>query len=165
MRARPRLPLPLFVSLPSLPLLALLALGCGAASSPKSAEPPPANGGADEAADPMTEIDRGEWKITELFGPPAGARSDSSTQVSPTAAPAASASPEAPKQAPGQPMSGGEVSGGDACSIACTALASMERAARHVCEMSGPDEPRCTSARDRVRNANDRVAAHCTCGI
>ena len=162
MRARPRLPLTLFVSSA---LFALSALGCGAASSPKSAEPPPVSGGADEAADPLTELDRGEWKITELFGPPAGVRQDSNGQDSPMGVPAGSAAPAAPTQAPGQPMSGGEAKGGDACSIACTALASMERAARHVCEMSGPDEPRCTSARDRVRNANDRVAAHCTCGI
>ncbi len=121
--------------------------------------------GGDAAVDAQTELDRGEWKITELFGPPAGVRPDAE-------AAAASASPTVPAAPtvtnatpPGQPMSGGESPPADACSIACSALASMERAARHVCEMSGPDEPRCTSARDRVRNANDRVAAHCTCGI
>ena len=145
---------------------AFVLAGCGGAAATKAAEPvPSAAGAADEVDSAQSELDRGEWRITELFGPPPGVRSDASPPTD-SGTPAASASPVAPNSAPAPTeLSGGESKPGDACAVACSALQSMDRAARHICEMSGPDEPRCSSARDRVKNANDRVAAHCTCGI
>ena len=49
----------------------------------------------------------------------------------------------------------------DPCSTACTALASMERAATHLCGLAGAADNRCTSARERVKNATARVQAAC----
>ncbi len=170
MRARPTHPLPLQPSLLSCAILlagGLVLAGCGAASPAKADAPPPADSSVDSAQSAQSDLDKGEWRITELFGPPGGRAHGEEPAAAATAAPT---SP--PQPAVGQTTTkAAELSGGDAnkpadaCTIACSALASMERAARHLCEMSGPDEDRCTSARERVRNANDRVAAHCTCGL
>jgi hypothetical protein len=75
---------------------------------------------------------------------------------------------------PAQPQKGGapkQEDGGDerdaasACDIACRALASMDRAAQHLCELSGDGDARCQSARDRVDRARQRVVAECSaCG-
>jgi hypothetical protein len=155
----------------ALAVVALPVAGCGAgAPAAKGADAPPPDPEAD-----IAELDRGEWRITELFGPPGGAPPPDAS-----AAPAASAAPVAqgggqplgqptPQDAameakPGAPQKGGESAPAqDPCGIACNALASMGRAARHLCEMAGPDEPRCTSARERVKNATERVSAHCAC--
>ncbi len=146
----------------------LVLPGCGAAAASKADVPPPsATSVPNDVESAQSELDRGEWRITELFGPPGGGPSPVRPADEPaSASPTASAAP-APAQAPKV----AELSGGDgqkpedACTVACSALASMGRAARHMCEMAGPDEPRCTSARERVQNATDRVAAHCTCGL
>jgi hypothetical protein len=52
---------------------------------------------------------------------------------------------------------------GSNCTAACRALASMDRAAGHLCELAlGGDEiRRCEDAKDRVRAARDRVRAAC----
>lgn len=167
MRARPLTFLRLELSL-LLASAALSLVGCGGAA-------PAAKGGVDAPAPPpaedtgesaQNELDKGEWRITELFGPPGGA---APAVGGATAAPAASASPVTPQHPEAQTktttVSTDAEKPADACGIACSALASMERAARHLCELSGPDEPRCQSARERVKNANDRVASHCTCGL
>lgn len=53
----------------------------------------------------------------------------------------------------------------DPCVTACTALASMERAADHLCGLAGAGDDRCQRARDRVKSASVRVFAACpTCG-
>ena len=49
----------------------------------------------------------------------------------------------------------------DRCSTACAALASMERAAQHLCDLAGASDGRCANARDRVKNAASRVQAAC----
>jgi hypothetical protein len=49
----------------------------------------------------------------------------------------------------------------DSCSTACGALASMERAAEHLCGMTSAVDGRCTSARARVKSASARVRAAC----
>ncbi|MFO0590690.1 MAG: hypothetical protein U0441_24315 [Polyangiaceae bacterium] len=142
-----------------------LVVGCGS-SMPKSDAAPPPSLGEDTGEDAQNELDRGEWRITELFGPPGGAAPEAQATASPSASsapvtPAPNGGPvstDAAKQADGEKPA-------DACGVACSALASMERAARHLCELAGPAEPRCQSARERVRNANDRVATHCTCGL
>lgn len=45
------------------------------------------------------------------------------------------------------------------CAAACRALASMERAAEHLCALESGTE--CGHARDRVEAARERVRAHC----
>jgi hypothetical protein len=49
----------------------------------------------------------------------------------------------------------------DPCLVACSALASMERAADHLCGLAGPADARCTGARVRVQSATARVHAAC----
>jgi hypothetical protein len=60
---------------------------------------------------------------------------------------------------PGQPGAT-PLSEGDACTIACQALASMQRAASHLCELAGEGE-RCDAAKARVQTASDRVQQAC----
>jgi hypothetical protein len=45
------------------------------------------------------------------------------------------------------------------CMSACRALASMERAAKSLCDLGGADE--CSQARARVEAARDRVRSSC----
>jgi len=45
------------------------------------------------------------------------------------------------------------------CQVACKALASLERAANHLCAVSEPDE--CTDARARVDRARRVVSQQC----
>lgn len=47
------------------------------------------------------------------------------------------------------------------CAIACRALASMERAVEHLCELAGPEDARCENARARARSAAERVHGGC----
>jgi hypothetical protein len=53
------------------------------------------------------------------------------------------------------------LSQGDACSTACSALASMERATLHLCGLAGESDRRCGEARSRVEAATTRVRASC----
>lgn len=57
-----------------------------------------------------------------------------------------------------------QTSAGD-CATACRALGSMDRAARHLCDLAGNDDEldRCEEAKRKVLRARDRVRA--TCGI
>jgi hypothetical protein len=54
-----------------------------------------------------------------------------------------------------------ELGAGGTCDVACRALASMQRAAEHLCELSGEDDERCSGARTRVRSATERVREAC----
>jgi hypothetical protein len=49
----------------------------------------------------------------------------------------------------------------DPCATACSALASMERATKHLCELTGDGDARCDNARSRVSGATERVSASC----
>lgn len=48
------------------------------------------------------------------------------------------------------------------CETACRALASMNRAAMHICALAGDESDSCTNARERVRNATERVRQSCS---
>ncbi len=48
------------------------------------------------------------------------------------------------------------------CETACRALASMDRAATHICSLAGDDNDRCMNARERVRSATERVRQSCS---
>jgi len=50
---------------------------------------------------------------------------------------------------------------GGACHTACRALASMERSATHLCELTGDGDPRCGDARSRLSAASAKVKASC----
>ena len=79
----------------------------------------------------------------------------------------ATASPTTPPpmkagQASGSYRAGDDGLGGaDLCVTACSALSSMERAARHLCDLTGDGDARCDSARSRVSGATERVTASC----
>jgi hypothetical protein len=54
-----------------------------------------------------------------------------------------------------------QLSQGDACSTACSALSSMERATLHLCGLAGESDRRCEEAKARVQIATSRVRASC----
>ena len=77
-------------------------------------------------------------------------------------------SPPAPKSAGQSSMPGvfragddGMGGGADACATACSALSSMERAAKHLCDLTGDGDARCDNARSRVSGATERVMSSC----
>lgn len=83
--------------------------------------------------------------------------------------PAATAAPTAPPsmksgatmgQGPYQASDDG-LGGADACLTACSALSSMGRAAKHLCDLTGDGDERCSSARARVSGATERVISSC----
>lgn len=77
-------------------------------------------------------------------------------------------SPNAPRKATdleaqqkGVTASAGDVATADPCATACSALSSMERAAKHLCDLTGDGDARCDNARSRVSGATERVSASC----
>ena len=77
------------------------------------------------------------------------------------------ATPSAPRKA-GEPeaqkgvgASAGGVATADPCATVCAALSSMERATKHLCDLTGDGDARCDSARARVSGATERVTASC----
>lgn len=158
-----------------LPFVALSA-GCGGgaaeaksgADAPTDAAPAGEEAPLTDADSALFELNRAEDQIHSLLGP----------APPPPAEPAASAAPAALPE-PGAPdtpttTTQSEATGSkrpeksaeplsDACAIACRALASMGRAASHLCGLSGEGDPTCLNARERVRNATDRVSAQCAC--
>lgn len=48
------------------------------------------------------------------------------------------------------------------CETACRALASMNRAASHICYLAGEDSDSCSNARERLRSATERVRQSCS---
>lgn len=119
----------------------------------------------------LAELDRAENEIS-LHVP--GQRQDvGMAQPSARAAPGEMESPPAPAPAPAPAAPPSEAEPGaaqappvaletsDPCFTACRALASMERAASHLCGLTGEEDPRCDGAKVRVRNATERVRAGC----
>ncbi|MEO6420409.1 MAG: hypothetical protein ABIP39_13415, partial [Polyangiaceae bacterium] len=47
------------------------------------------------------------------------------------------------------------------CAAACRALASMERATGHLCDLTSQADSSCEDARSKVRTARDRVRSTC----
>ena len=124
----------------------------------------------------QAQLDRAEAELSSLLGgpqqfasPPSSPASAAQPGTAPPPPPAAPAeSPIARKEA--APMGGAvgdratQVSG-NPCVTACRALASMTRAAEHLCGLAGEDDGRCSGARSRVKNATDRVQSQCpACG-
>jgi len=160
--------------------LAVLALaGCGGAATPEPASPAAAGRAAEVASAPpaspddaAVDLDRAEAELLAALGQP-----QQSYAQAPGASPqAGAAQPAQPAPAPAPPPTSAtpsvdgdspksaqraETSSASPCTTACRALASMERAAEHLCDLSGSDDTRCDSARARVKSATERVYAQC----
>ncbi|MBK8257650.1 MAG: hypothetical protein IPK82_33890 [Polyangiaceae bacterium] len=165
----------------------LIAGGCGGGMQSKSAEPPQdAQPAFTDANSALAEMDRAEAQLAGIFGGIGAGSADSADRIpNGMVAPAASAAPTAAPTTPPQPQTeptgtgataaqpvprepakeATQLSGGaaDPCFSACRALASMERAANHLCGLAGESDSMCTNARDRVKNASARVSASCSC--
>jgi hypothetical protein len=166
-------------------LASIAATGCGgAAPQAKAAEP--AAGLVEDLSTPegaAAAVDHAERAIDQLLGPPqrtVAAQQGAFAQAPQPAEAAPSPPPPPPPATHSVAPSGREVpSPGraeekadepargvalDACSTACSALASMERAADHLCRLAGSADERCSSARSRAKSASARVHAACpTC--
>jgi hypothetical protein len=137
----------LHVALATAAVLALEACGGGAqltSAPPASPEPPPAQ--------------------AQGSSPAAGAASPAPPYPAPSATgatPANAAAREADRELESAQREL-DVAAGD-CRTACRALASMDRAAGHLCALAeGPDDrARCEEAKVKLRAARDKVRATC----
>jgi hypothetical protein len=155
-------------------------------ASPKLATDDAIPGSPDAA---LAAVDRAEAEIGRLLGGPAGrAAAAPAASAAPVAqAPMVQTESAAPAQPPPPPSPQAGVTSArpsapspaksaatrreeradapaarlDSCSTACTALASMERAADHLCGLAGDEDARCQGARTRVKDAGARVHAAC----
>ncbi|WP_437932110.1 hypothetical protein WMF37_23610 [Sorangium sp. So ce291] len=139
------------------------------------------------AEDALAELERAEGELDRVLGAPAGGSEDRSAAQSaqpgdrspaapspaappPATSPAPPAPPAATGSAPRPTTAGREHPSKKAeaeqvsaapCETACRALASMSRAAQHLCGLAGDADQRCDAARTRVKSATDRVEAQC----
>jgi hypothetical protein len=136
--------------------LALGALaGCGGATP----SPMPGSMGAPPPGDVdalSRDLESQERELAQsLGGPPPPSANTAPGGAVPDTDNASTATP------PAQPAA--EASGSP-CATACRALASMRRSADRICEITGPGAERCGWAREKVRDAEARVArAACAC--
>jgi hypothetical protein len=146
-----------FVSL-ALGAVFVLAVGCGGAAPSAAAPGVGAPLNVDAAA---AQLDQAERDIRLAMGEPPGAAALKSAGGAEQPAPPPP--PAAPRAAEVQTDSrtvGGKT--GDPCQSACPALSSMRRAATQLCALTGGEsDPRCQSANDRVKHAEEQVRAHC----
>jgi hypothetical protein len=158
---------------PLAPLAALLLTACAS-----SAAKTPAASSADAAP---SSADRPEAALNDLEGQIAAlgaaeAQLDRAIRRPPADSVGKDSKKEEQERAPtpGTPMKSGQagaqkayragaddLAGADPCVTACSALSSMERAARHLCDLTGDGDARCGSARERVAGATERVTASC----
>ncbi len=75
--------------------------------------------------------------------------------------PRSAARPAKPAAQKGVGASADSAAPADPCAMACSALSSMERATKHLCDLTGDGDARCDSARSRVSGATARVTASC----
>jgi hypothetical protein len=144
-------------------LLALSLTMCGGAAVQRAPEAPassapapadaPAGAGAYPTATPATP---------QPSQPPAGAPP---ATMAPPAENAAGSGRDAARSEFARAQSDLEAASTD-CVAACRALASMERAAQHLCDLAGDpdDQNRCNDARRKVVAARERIRSACgTC--
>ncbi|WP_437339091.1 hypothetical protein [Sorangium sp. So ce394] len=169
---------------------AVALAGCGGASvahAPAAPEPagtaasaaPREEGSIETADDALAALERAEGELDQALGVPAAHEEDRAAAQAAPPPPAAAPSPPraAPAEAPGSAApstratttAGGHPSkkaeaapvSAAPCETACRALASMSRAAQHLCGLAGDADARCDAARTRVKSATDRVEARC----
>jgi hypothetical protein len=176
--ARPATPRPWSLTIASAALAGSLATasGCGG-SAPRAAATSYAPGarGLDEA---LADLDAAEAQILAQLGPPSAASGPAqpggvpARQAAPAAppppppagageAPAAAPLPAAPAPADDETAQAEARDAGGGCALACRALASMRRAAEHVCRAAGAGDARCDRALQRVDGADRRVREAC----
>ena len=164
---------------------ALTAAGCGGAVSGGGQEPAMSSDRAAMVAPPSTvdealaQLDTAELDVNRSLGYP-GASAPQQYAQPPGGAPQAGAAQTAPSPppppalpAPAEAKRAEVQSSGDAaetaasapppdpCTTACRALASMGRAADHLCGLAGAEDPRCDNARQRLSAAQSRVRQSC----
>ena len=166
---------------PLAPLAALLLAAC--AASPAQAPPASAMAMADApsiAAEPspgdlegqIAALGAAEARLDRSLGrPPGGAVTGAAAKDLKKEEQERATPPSAPRRAPfegeqkASPLGKNDLAGADPCATACSALSSMERAAKHLCDLTGDSDARCDSARSRVAGATERVGASCpACG-
>lgn len=146
-------------------LLVMALAGCGGAAgrgaqSPESAAPREPQGGIPVSATPTTKDER--FKAQPGAPPPPAAQG--------AAAPSSEAAPEEERGSVAEArrrweMAARELDGASrSCAEACRALASLERATTHLCEVAATagQPTRCTDAQARLRVARDKVRSSCT---
>jgi type IV secretory pathway VirB10-like protein len=178
---------------PACLLLAPIVAGCGGAS-PAPEAPAARVEDMSTVEGAAAAVDRAEHALDNLLPRQSNTLAQQAGVASPsgyaTPPPAASAAPAAPPPPPPPPAEArpeilreaqhdagtakksaapstpaSPATALDACSTACSALASMARAADHLCSLAGAGDARCTSARTRVTAASARVHASCpACG-
>lgn len=160
-------------------------IGCGAAAYQEPASPGMGADAAPErlttAQDAQSELDRAEAELASALGgraapqqfaspPYAGGPAVAPGATSPPPPPPQPMQPAAPAESPaGKKEAEAKAAGDDQasqvsaspCMTACRALASMTRAADHLCGLAGEGDDRCAGARARVKSAADRVEAQC----
>jgi hypothetical protein len=133
----------------------------GAAAESPAAPAPPAFGvtaddvGAETLAEAFVDLDQAERKLESALGLPGGGTAGASPALE---------SPERQVEAPAPrtetPLSQGP-SSAERCEVACDAFGSMQRAAGRLCELAGPDDPRCVRAGERLERARSLVRSSC----
>ena len=132
---------------------------CGGAASMPAASPAPQEAPASAPATPATNAESAPSGY-----PPPPPPSQPSAPASADSADVARGR-EAARAELGRAQRDLEAAASD-CSAACRALASMERATRHLCELAADpdDQGRCDDARQRLLAARQRIRSACgTC--
>jgi hypothetical protein len=125
------------------------------------------------------QVDQSLMAMTAYAEPPAGVTQPPGQYPGQYAQPSPQAAPSTPPPPPAPPSPGvadsapkeakaeieanraAPTMSGDPCETACRALASMGRAAEHLCGLAGAEDPRCNNAKERFRAAEGRVKQSC----
>jgi hypothetical protein len=145
-------------------VLGFLVLG-GLTAAGCASQPAPAKVGS--GAEPPASGEEAERTLADAENELTSMLLDGGTQAEPFHEEPNDVSP-APPPPPGDahPMADSETNRRQQrCTRACKALASMERAANGLCELTGDGDARCDSARERLRAAQELVRRTCSsCG-
>jgi hypothetical protein len=125
------------------------------ATAPASTMPAPAPAPA-SPEDALAQMNQAEAELNASLGRPGFAQPPAQPGATPPGDTAAR--PVHKEAAPGADAA---QASSDPCATACRALASMGRAAEHLCGLAGEADQRCSGARARVKSATDRVQSQC----
>jgi hypothetical protein len=123
-----------------------------------------------DVAGTLAEMDRAEADLAQALGdsPVGGANASSGMPAAPPAAgdgAGATVTPSTPPRpldaTPPRAEGKSKDDEGGGCNIAKRALGSLQRAAEHLCGLTGEVDPRCDTARGRAHRAAERVGAAC----
>jgi hypothetical protein len=152
---------------PFAPIAALLLAACAqnapsrapAATAADAAAPSSADRPRDDLEGQLAALGAAEAQLDRAMGrPPAGdskKKEEREVEHPPTSKAAQSEAPKAYR------AGSDDLGGADPCALACSALGSMERAVRHLCDLTGDGDAQCDNARSRVARATERVSASC----